>query len=416
MPRALLAAMCVLVTTLNAQTAVTDIQLREYIHQALTANAGLDASRTAVSAARARIPQASAWEQPALSMTLMDVPSTSLNPFRDHMERFYQLEQMIPFPGKRGAATESASEGVRISEATVTRQELMIASQIKRLYAQIVAAQRRARLNASEQEILKQMVAAVEAKYSVGLAGQADILRLTIELRKLENERADIDQGRSTAIHRLNALRDRPIDETVGDLTEFSSPLPRTPVDSLTREASERHPSIVAARAEAAMWNAEARMASREYWPDLALGAGYRDRTITPDGWELMVGIRVPIAPWTSGMVSGRTDEATARSHGAERMTNDLQRMTEEEVRTMWQQMQTHWSQAERYRSSILPDAVKTLDVLRSSYQSGKTDFLSMVDGFRMLQMYSMEYSMELMDYEMSRAELEQAAGVMFLE
>jgi outer membrane protein TolC len=59
----------------------------------------------------------------------------------------------------------------------------------------------------------------------------------------------------------------------------------------------------------------------------------------------------------------------------------------------------------------VLPQAEQSLQATIAAYQTQQTDFLSLLDGYRMLQTFKLEYYEALAKYEMSLAELERAVG-----
>ena len=386
-------------------------RLRSLIGEALASNPRLAAFNAATRQAEARVSRQRAWAPPRVTATLMETPATSANPFRDHLERFYQVEQMIPFPGKVGAATQAAEAGVRQSISTRVSLEQWLLAEVKRLYAHLLSTQRRLTINDEQHELLRQMVQSTEGKYTVGRATQADVLRLTIELRKLENERTAIEQERHAAKAQLNALRGKPAADPLEDVPAFDPPLPMIATDTLVSRALHQRPDLLGIDAELAMSRAEQSMAEREYWPDLMIGAGYRNRRVMPDAWEVMLGVSIPIAPWATGKTSGLVEERRAAVQSTELMREELMNMVRFDVVTREQKMLSHWTQAERYRTEIIPKAEQTLGSLRAGYQTNQTDFLSLIDSFRMLQMFKMEYVMQMMEYHMARADLEQAVG-----
>ncbi len=403
---------CVVTVTVSAQQTDTT-SLPSFIAEAISANYQLKASGQSVKAAAARVSQSSMWEAPQFSVSLMDNPLTSINPFGG-MERKYSLTQMIPFPGKNSDAEKSAKAFAAYAEDAYSADERIIVADVKKQYAMIYSAQRRIEANSADQELLHQMIAAARSKYSVGLASQADILRLQIELSKLENQRATLEHDLRVPEAMLNALRGRHPAVPIGRLPDIQLSAFSLQKDHLIAQAVGQRKELSAMKHEIEMNSAELTMARREQYPDLMIGGLYRERTGLPDSWELMAGISIPIAPWVSNKVSGKIEEYEYKLQRTKDRTSDMELMIQFEVIDRWTKAKAHWEQAERYRLSILPNAQQALESLLSAYQTGKADFLSLIDSFRMLQMYKMEYYMEVADYLMHRYDLEKAIGAEF--
>ncbi|MBI2429644.1 MAG: TolC family protein [Ignavibacteriales bacterium] len=397
---------------LNAQQ-TDSVSLASFINQALSANYKLKASRSSVQATKARVDQATMWEAPQVAVSMMDNPLTSLNPLNG-LEREYSITQMIPFPGKNASAQNAAQANVAFAEDLYSAEERVIIAEVKKQYAMIYSAQRRIDVNLANQDLLKQMIASVRSKYSVGLASQADILRLEIELSKLENQRANLEHDLRVPEAMLNTLRALPTTTPVAKLPEITLSSFSLNKDDLAVWAVAQRRELSAMKNEVEMSKAELAMAQRERFPDLMIGGLYKEKTGMPDTWEVMLGISIPIAPWVSGKIGGRIEENEYKLQRSEALVSDMETMVRFEVIDTWTKAKAHWEQAERYRTSIIPNAQQTLESLLSAYQTGKTDFLSLIDSFRMLQMYKMEYYMEISDYLMHRYDLERAIGADF--
>ncbi len=396
----------------NAQQS-DSVSLSSFINEALNANYKLKASRSSVQAARTRIDQATMWVAPQVAVSLMDNPLTSLNPLNG-MEREYSMTQMIPFPGKTSSFQNAAKANAAFAEDVYGAEERAIITEVKKQYVMIYSAQRRIDVNLANQELLKQMIASVRSKYAVGLASQADILRLEIELSKLENQRATLEHDLRIPEAMINTLRALPPTTPVGRISDITlSPFSINKEDLAARAVAQRR-ELSAMKNEVEMNKAELAMAQNERFPDLMIGGLYKEKTGMPDTWELMLGISIPIAPWVSGKIGGRIEENEFKLQRSEALVSDMETMVRFEVVDTWTKAKAHWEQAERYRTSIIPNAQQTLESLLSAYQTGKADFLSLIDSFRMLQMYKMEYYMEVADYLMHRYDLERAIGADF--
>jgi outer membrane protein TolC len=397
---------------LNAQQQDA-VLLSTFINEALKSNYRLKASRSSVQVVSARVAQSTIWEAPQVAVSFMDNPLASVNPLNG-MEREYSITQMIPFPGKNSAAESAAKANAAFAEDLFGAEERAIITEVKKQYAMLYSAQRRIEVNAANQELLKQMIASVRSKYSVGLATQADVLRLEIEFSKLENQRATLEHDLRIPEAMLNTLRALPPTASIGRIPDILLSSFTLNKQDLAVRAIVQRKELSAMKNEVEMNKAEITMAQRERFPDLMIGGLYKERTGMPDSWELMLGISIPIAPWVSGKIDGRIEEHEFKLQRSKSLVLDMELMVHFEVIDTWTKAKAHWEQAERYRTSIIPNAQQTLESLLSAYQTGKIDFLSLIDSFRMLQMYKMEYYMEVADYLMHRYDLERAVGADF--
>lgn len=358
-----------------------------------------------------KIRQSRSWDAPMVSVGFMDNPITSLNFPRDGMMRQYSLEQMIPFPGKLSAAEEASRASATSAQYTSEAYKRTLIAETKKQYAMLYAAQQRILVNQKNQELLQQMITAVQAKYSVGQAMQADVLRLQIELTKLENELSSLHQEERMAEGMINSLRSAPPTTALGKIPVLVLQPPPKSETELEQYALTERNELRAMKAEIEMSQADLSMSERERYPDFQLGVSYKELMAMPDSWELMFGISIPFAPWADGKYSGKIEERQLAVQQGKAQLNAMSNMILFDVYDTWNKAQASWDKVMRYENVVLPSSRQTLESLRGAYVTNKVDFLSLIDAFRMQQMYTMEYYMEVAQYLSARADLERAVG-----
>jgi outer membrane protein, heavy metal efflux system len=387
------------------------IELDSLIHQALAYNPALQAAEFSLQSAQAKRTQSSAWNAPMVSVGFMDNPVSTLNFPKEGMMREYSLEQMIPFPGKISAAEDAALAEASMGRSSRDAYKRTLITTVKKQYAMLYSAQQRLIVNSENRDLLRQMISAAQSKYSVGQAMQADILRLQIELSKLENERSNLEQERRMTEGMLNTLRGIPPSTPLGTIAEILLLPPPDNVEALQTDAVAGRNELGAMKSDIMMKQADLAMSQRERWPDLVVGINYKEFTAMPDTWELMLGISIPFAPWTSSKYSGRIEENQLNIQSSESTLQEMINMVRFETYDAWSKTKASWEKLERYKNVVLPSSKQTLESLQSSYIANKVDFLSFIDSFRMLEMNTMEYYMEVAQYLSNRAELERAVG-----
>ncbi len=374
-------------------------------------NPGLNAARSRERSIAAQIPQAGAWEDPQAGVEFYSTPITSLNPFTEGMETDYFLQQMIPFPGKKGAMVDAAEANAAMAVQSTRAAERGLIADTKRAFAMLYSSQQRVRVNEENLNILEQIITSARAKYSVGTATQSDVLKVQVEHAKLQNERSGLDQEVRSAAAMLNALRNRPSAAPIGSAAPMPLDSLGTPLDSLIQASLESRPELQGMENEIRMNRAELSASRKEWFPDIMLKGTYKQMKEQKDQWAAMIGINLPIAPWSIGKYSGQNDEHEARLRGSEESLLNMQNMVQSEVRDAYAKVQSRWQQIERYQNRILPQAEQSLNAALASYRIDKVDFLSLLDSYRMLEMFRMEYYMALGEYFTDLASLEQAIG-----
>jgi cobalt-zinc-cadmium efflux system outer membrane protein len=395
----------------NASTADTSYSVEAFLDEVLQNNPRLQAYRTRIQSSEARVPQATAWEDPQAAVEFFATPVTSANPFRDGMETDYSLQQTIPLFGQQSLMGDVAKANARMTEQSAAAIERNLIAEAKRGYAMLYSAQRRLVVNEENQRLLKQIIESARAKYSVGLTSQGDVLKVQVELAKLQNDRATLREEWTGTEAMMNALRSRPSNVPIGQVantlpTEFKGTL-----EALLERSLADRPEIRAMRYEIQMNNAEVAVAKRMWFPELMLRGMYKDMKEGTDQWAAMIGITIPLAPWGIGKYSGKIEETELNVRSSELSLVDMQNMVRAEVSDAYAKVQSRWQQIERYQQTILPQSEQSLQSTLAGYQTDTVDFLSLLDTYRLVQMFKMEYYMVVGEYYGSLAALERAIG-----
>ncbi len=392
-------------------TADSSASVSSFVVQALKANPGLQAAQNRARSVVARVSQAGAWDDPQVGVEFFATPITSANPFRDGMETDYFIQQMIPLFGKKGLMSDAASAGARMAEQTAVTAERNLRRDVKRTYAMIYSAQRRLEVNTENQRLLTQIVESARTKYSVGLIAQGDLLKVQVELAKLQNERAGLEQELVNATSMMNALCGVPATTLIGRVADV--PLAKVPdtLEDLVSRSMENRPELRGMDYEREMNKAELAASERERLPDLMVRGMYKQMAAGTDQWAAMFSINIPFVPWASGKYSGKIEENALAIRATEQSTADMRNMIQAEVRELWAKTSSQWQQIERYRQVILPQTDQSLQSTLAAYETSRADFLSLIDSYRMVQMLKMDYIMLVGEYFANVAQLERAIG-----
>jgi outer membrane protein TolC len=215
----------------------------------------------------------------------------------------------------------------------------------------------------------------------------------------------------------INTILSRPANAPLGVVDEIETNIPNWTFELLRPLALENRPEVQAMSFGIEMNKAELSASKREYFPDLMARVMYKDMAMTKDDfWAAMVGVSIPIAPWTSGKVVSKVDENELNVKKAEEEYSNMKNMTLFEVQDALVKVQTNQNIMLLYKNTTIPQAEQTLQSTIVAYQTGKTEFLMLIDAYRMLLMSKLDYYMTVMNYMVSQAQLEQAVGLELTE
>lgn len=407
-----------IIFTLGRAQEAKPLQLNELINETIQNNPQLRAARNRTEAAKSRISQVTSWDAPQIGVEFYQVPIQSFpNPIKNNMETDYFLQQMIPFPGKLSAMGSAAESNANMVNQDYKALERKILRDLKSVYYELYLVQHKIRINADNQELLKSFVDIARKQYEVGMGKQPDILRAQTELSKLLNDGINLQKEQKIDEAMINTILNRPVDSTLGIVPEIEVQAPPWSFNQLQQVALESRAELKAMDYNIGMNKSELSASKREYFPDLMARVMYKDMAYTGnDFWSLMIGINIPIAPWSSGAYTAKVEENELNVRKAENDYTAMKNMTLFEVQDALVKAQANANLVSLYKTTVIPQAEQTLQSTITVYQTGKTEFLMLIDAYRMLLDSRLDYYMAVMNYMSSQAALEQAVGIDFNE
>ncbi len=390
------------------------LELNALIDEALENNLELRASSYRIEAAEAKIPQAKSLDNPELNFRLMEMQGLKPN---EAMWANVELMQMFPFPGKLSSMGQAADIAARRYQQEFNEKSVEVVMRVKSTFYELWYTQKALALNDENKKLLQQFIEISRLQYSVGKVTQQDVLKAQVEFTKLENDRLTLEQKVTGMLAMLAQLLNRNITEFRGqaiapDTIQFNIDISQVQEAALRRCSRLRSDSLMVEQDREML-----HLAKLEYLPDFKLGIEYVTSPMTGfKGWSLAAGITLPFSFWTLGKASARIEEATANIKKSTAMYDDERNMLLSRVKDFYTKAVSLKRQYDLYRGSILPQSEQALSATLTNYQTGRTDFLMLIDSYRMLVMFKMEFLMKRMEFEQTLADLEKEIGCRDIE
>ena len=398
---------------INAQTS-DFVYIDSLIMEALQNNPELKAARNITNAAKTKIDQVSTWEPPQVGVELFQTPIQSFpNPFKDGMETDYFIQQMFPFPGKIGSMTSAAESNAKMVEQQYFALERRIIKQLKDYYYELYLVQKKIDINKENQDLMRQFTEITRKQYEVGMGKQPDVIRSQTELSTLINEGINLEKERTDIQTMINTILSRPANSELGLVPDPADSLPSWQFDDVYDLALANRPELKGMALNIDMYKYELDASRLEYYPDIMGRLMYKDMANTPDDfWALMVGVNIPLAPWSGGKYTGKVEENELNVKTSEEQYNLMKNMIASDVQNSLVKIETNRNLTDLYQNTVIPQAEQTLQSTIAAYQTGKTEFLMVIDAYKMLLMSKLDFYMSKMNFLKSQAQLEQAVGL----
>ena len=173
-------------TTASKSTAQPPLMVDDVVQVALSKNPEAQSALHAINALKRRVPQISALPDPTVSVGW----AGNLAPFSvmqgdNSSYRGVTVSEQFPAPGKLKLRGEIASKEADVAEADYEAIRRQITAQVKAAYFDYYYFDRAIATTERNKELLEKLSKIAEARYRVGKARQADVLRSQVDISML---------------------------------------------------------------------------------------------------------------------------------------------------------------------------------------------------------------------------------------
>lgn len=388
---------------LHAQEAAVRAQpplsLAETIAQARAVSPQRRAAQARIQAAEGAKHQASRLPNPSIDLHQenLELGGNSRQAIDRTVDAFALFSQPIELGGKRTARTAVAAAGVSEAQALLVQTERELTLEVVRHYLAALHAYTLTVVLRQHRDELQPLVTTLQRRVEEGYAAEADLMKLQLEPIRLETQMTRAHLRFTEAATALATLLDspQPIDGARLAMPPPLAPPSGDPAD-LARQALERHPAIVAARArlEQARYALELEQARR--LPDPTLTAGYK-RSAGHD--TLVTGLVVPLPLFDRN--EGNIERAAAEERVAALELAALYKRQLAATTALMHSAQALAADAQQLHQRMLYLAEVVRTAARSSFREGATDIFRFADAERnYADMRRDALSLEIESYE----------------
>lgn len=387
------------------------LTLDELLEEARANNPELKSIKDRISAREAGAKAEGYLEDPTFKIELEDLSNDS--PFSispgNAMQTRYTLSQSFPFPGKLSLREEIAYKEALATRAELRSKELEITSLIKTAYFDFAFINESLEITKEIKDTLTLMSKVAETRYATGQVSQQDLIRAQVELTSLNNEVITLEAEREVAAARLKTLLNRPQDAPL----ELAGTLPKERASFNTGELIQtailKNPDIRMLEFESEANELEVKLAKKNGYPDMMVGFAPIQKDGKFDSYDLMFQINIPIwrEKYDSRTKAAKANASSTRSRiAAEKNVKSL------EVKSAAVKVDGAERMRTLYETSLIPQVRLSFESALRNYQTGRIDFLMLLDAERELKRTRLEYLDTILEYRKMITELERAAGV----
>ncbi|HZX48756.1 MAG TPA: TolC family protein [Nitrospirota bacterium] len=405
----LFAARCLLPPSLAA--AQDTLTLKQAIKEAKLNNPSIQALRHNMKAKEAGARAEGVWDDPILKIEMMDLSKENYVPTPGNaIQTRYEVSQMLPYPGKLKLERQIAQLEVMMSEAELKSKELETIKMVKDAFYEYLLLSTSITTLEEIKVLLSNMARIAETKYAVGEVSQQDVIKAQVELTILLNEVLELEAERDVINAEIKALLNRTQDDNTLIFSSAKLPEERITLDYnvLTNKALDVNPDLRAMKYEAEIKKSAVELTRKNYYPDFMLGIAPIQRDGRFDAWDAMFQINIPV--WRAkyenrvGQGVNMADALMSKVRAEENMINA-------KVKEGVVKVETADRIRNLYETGLLPQIELSFESALRNYQSGRIDFLMLLDTERLLKKTKIDYIGAVITYYKRLVSLERVVG-----
>lgn len=391
---------------------INGLSLEEVVNEAVENNPEFLAAMERWEATKAIIPQVRWWSAPQFSIGFDELPAGSYSLSEARM-RMYSVSQMIPFPGKLTLMGKMAGNMADMAREEYEEKKNEVVAKVKIAYYDLFFVHKAIEINNENKELIHKFAKIAETKYSVGEVSQHDVLKAQVELSLIIDDLITLEQEElPTASAKLNELLNRPPHSPLGIPDEFEIPKLNKTIEDIESLAIDNRPKLIAMKYEVEKSSSALTLAKMEYLPNFMVAVKQEDMQMamgTETTRGIMVSMDIPLWGWRQGF---GIKEKSADKRASEFSYQSIKNMVLYEVRDALAKFNASERRVNLFKTSIIPQAEQALKSASVAYETGKVDFLTLIESERILRDVKLKYYKVLCEHGKNLANLEEAVGI----
>ena len=377
----------------------------DLVKRALAQNGGLLAGQSQVAAARGSVTQARLKANPLIQFSDAQEAVGSQNNFMIGgtlpLELYHRRERRV----------EVAEASVKMSKLEQAERERQMRGEVESKFGDILAAARNLQVANDLLTLNKRALDLTQTRADQGAVPPLDANLLRVEVNRIDSLRVDMESRLAIAALDLKALAGMKPDEEL----RISGSLEAVPsaADSSLQQVVETRPDVLTARASEQVVAARLRQAETDAKPDVSISANYQrmDSSFGLNGFNgagqlrqiqgvfhyVTVGVSINLPARNKNQ--GAIETAVAQGQEAKRRREYAELIAAREVAAAALARDKAMESLRIFRDGVRGQASQNLEVVRRTYELGRTQLLDVISEQRRFIDIEMGYTEVLNRY-----------------
>ena len=394
-----------------AETEVHEmVTLKSLVQEALDKNPGIHARKSSYLAARSKVLGAFLPEDPKFGVDVEGQPD--IFTFGGRTDNEFMAEQTIPFPTKLILKGILAAKEAQVQYQKYKQEERDVIWHIEQPYYELLLARKTLTVLEETNRLLEQVVQTATSRYESGQAPQGDLLKVQIERARVSLEIFDWKEKGHLAQAHFSHILNRKLETNYVIKDEISHSVLAYSRTEIEKIGLAKRPELKALEAAIQKAKTQRSLTRQEWLPDISLryeGRQFKGKDPITEH-DTFLGVTVPL--WSvlrsvGGNWKSSDRELESAKEEYEKMKNEVLL----KVHEAYSKLKSAENAVNSYEKVILPKSQQQVELSLSAYETGKGDFLSVIDAERTLKTAQIEYAKSRAGYEMAFSDLRFAVG-----
>lgn len=323
----------------------------------------------------------------------------------------YSVQQDFPLWGKRDLQRQMAEATVSEMVARTQGVAVQLREKVKVAFAQYYAANRSLLAMRDQRRAVDAAAEATRTRYAQSRGSLQDVLKAEIAATRIATDIVRAEAALHGAEGQLNALLNRPAAAPLAKPDRLRALPDQAKLDMphLVERAQAANPALVASAATISGADSGRKLAERNWYPDVTVGAGYVDRTINaPTGYMVSVGVKVPLQ-W--GLHEAQTREASAQLNASRAQRGQLEQQINSDLAQTVAALEGSAHSIDLLRRQLLPRTETLVRSASSAFSVGSADLGAVLEAQRDLADLRVQLLAMELDGQRQLAALESLIG-----
>lgn len=385
---------------------VEDPVLAALIEEARSSNPDIAGARHAAAAAGQRPAQARSLSNPMLSVGYQnDGWSPSLGS-RDDSNLAVMASQSLPYFGKRALRGDIAQRGAEQAEQQAARVDRRVTASVKNNYYGLLLSRELQEVVRDQAATWRQIEGVARARYAVGLGAQQDVLRVQVEVTRVEQLLAEQEGEAEIRVAELNRLLNRAATTPVETAARLRLRPAAGALEELVEWASTVSPELKEASLGIEQAFLSVALARKEFRPDFSVQTAYMNRRGLAPMWQAGIGISIPTY---RKRLSAGVAEAEAELQSQKSLAESIRLQLRSQTQQRLIRLRTTERVATLYGEGIVPQDRMSVEAAIANYQTGKVPFIAVLEALTTLYNDQTTHLRLIASHEQTLASLEEA-------